>query len=36
MIEEEAVILHLSDIPNTFLKLMGLVYALNLDYPKEL
>ncbi|XP_057184230.1 sterile alpha motif domain-containing protein 3-like [Triplophysa rosa] len=27
---------HLRDIPNAFLNLMGLVYALNLDYPKEL
>ncbi len=36
MIEEEVVMRHLSDIPNAFLNLMGLVYALNLDYPKEL
>ncbi|XP_065131505.1 uncharacterized protein [Paramisgurnus dabryanus] len=36
VIEEEVVMRHLSDIPNAFLNLMGLVYALNLDYPKEL
>lgn len=31
VIEEEVVMRHLSDIPNAFLNLMGLVYALNLD-----
>lgn len=36
VIEEEVVMRHLSDIPNAFLNLMGLVYALNLDFPKEL
>ncbi|XP_059399324.1 sterile alpha motif domain-containing protein 3-like [Carassius carassius] len=36
VIEEEVVMRHLSDIPNAFLNLMGLVYALNLDNPKEL
>lgn len=36
VIEEEVVMRHLSDVPNAFLNLMGLVYALNLDYPKEL
>ncbi|GAA6101255.1 uncharacterized protein LOC113633890, partial [Tachysurus ichikawai] len=35
VIEEEVVMRHLTDIPNAFLNLMGLVYALNLDYPKE-
>ncbi|KAI7790452.1 hypothetical protein IRJ41_005851 [Triplophysa rosa] len=36
VIEEEVVMCHLRDIPNAFLNRMGLVYALNLDYPKEL
>ncbi|RXN32640.1 sterile alpha motif domain-containing 3-like protein [Labeo rohita] len=36
VIEEEVVMRHLSDIPNAFLNLMGLVYALNLNYPREL
>ncbi|KAK2865814.1 hypothetical protein Q7C36_001870 [Tachysurus vachellii] len=36
VIEEEVVMRHLTDIPNAFLNLMGLVYALKLDYPKEL
>ncbi|KAK2827017.1 hypothetical protein Q7C36_017943 [Tachysurus vachellii] len=36
VIEEEVLMHHLTDIPNAFLNLMGLVYALNLDYPKEL
>ncbi|CAM4575404.1 unnamed protein product [Leuciscus chuanchicus] len=35
VIEEEVVMRHLSDVPNAFLNLMGLVYALNLDYPKK-
>lgn len=36
VIEEEVVMRHLSDKPYAFLNLMGLVYTLNLDYPKEL
>ncbi|KAK3535974.1 hypothetical protein QTP70_022852 [Hemibagrus guttatus] len=36
VIEEEVVMRHMSEIPNAFLNLMGMVYALNLDYPKEL
>ncbi|KAA0710011.1 hypothetical protein E1301_Tti018248 [Triplophysa tibetana] len=36
VIEEQVIMHHLSDIPNAFLNLMGLVYALNLNYPKEL
>ena len=35
VIEEEVVMRHLSEVPNTFLNLMVLVYALNLDYPKK-
>ncbi len=34
MIEEEVIMHHLSCVPNAFLNLMGLVFALNLDYPK--
>ncbi|KAA0721309.1 hypothetical protein E1301_Tti022331 [Triplophysa tibetana] len=36
VIEEQVIMRHLTDIPNAFLNLMGLVYALNLNYPKEL
>ncbi|KAL1250732.1 hypothetical protein QQF64_018528 [Cirrhinus molitorella] len=36
VIEEKVLMRQLSDIPIAFLKLMGLVYALNLDCPKEL
>ncbi|XP_073689271.1 pre-mRNA splicing regulator USH1G-like [Garra rufa] len=35
VIEEEVVMCHLSDVPNAFLNLMGLVFTLNLDYSKD-
>jgi len=36
VIEEKIVIHHLADVPNTVVNLMGLLYMLNLDYPKEI
>ncbi|KAG2461581.1 RSMB protein, partial [Polypterus senegalus] len=34
---EEQIVLHdLKDVPNAFVLLMGLLYALNINYPKEL
>ncbi|XP_071327493.1 uncharacterized protein [Trachinotus anak] len=36
VIEEKIVVRHLGDVPNAFVNLMGLLYMLNLDYPKDL
>ncbi|XP_050957701.1 uncharacterized protein LOC127158727 isoform X2 [Labeo rohita] len=36
VIEEKIVMRHLGDVPNAFVNLMGLLYMLNLDYPKEM
>lgn len=36
VIEEKIVMRHLGDVPNAFVNLMGLLYTLNLDYPKDL
>ncbi|XP_062421714.1 uncharacterized protein LOC119217958 isoform X2 [Pungitius pungitius] len=36
VIEEKIVMRHLGDVPNAFVNLMGLLYMLNLDYPKDI
>lgn len=36
VIEERIVMHHLGDVPNAFVNLMGLLYMLNLNYPKDL
>uniref|UniRef100_A0A3Q0RDX7 Uncharacterized protein n=1 Tax=Amphilophus citrinellus TaxID=61819 RepID=A0A3Q0RDX7_AMPCI len=36
VIEEKVIILHLHDVPNAFANLIGLMYILNLNYPKDL
>ncbi|XP_072568811.1 uncharacterized protein [Paramormyrops kingsleyae] len=36
VIEEKIVMRHLGDVPNAFVNLMGLLYMLNLDYPKDM
>ncbi len=36
VIEENIVMCHLGDVANAFVNLMGLLYTLNLDYPKDL
>ncbi|XP_056105890.1 uncharacterized protein LOC130084457 [Rhinichthys klamathensis goyatoka] len=36
VIEEKIVMRHLADVPNAVVNLMGLLYMLNLDYPKEM
>lgn len=36
VLEEAVVLCDLGDIPNAVAMLMGLLYALNIDYPKEL
>ncbi|XP_048019948.1 sterile alpha motif domain-containing protein 3-like [Megalobrama amblycephala] len=36
ILEGEIVIVDLQDIPNAFVTLFGLLYALNISYPKEL
>lgn len=36
VLEEAVVLSDLGDIPNALAVLMGLLYALNIDYPKEL
>lgn len=36
ILEEELVVLNLQDVPNAFAILFGLLYTLNIDYPKEL
>lgn len=36
ILEEHIVLQDLKDVPNAFALLMGLLYALNIDYPKEL
>ncbi|XP_039516101.1 uncharacterized protein LOC120470382 isoform X3 [Pimephales promelas] len=36
VIEEKIVLRHLADVPNAVVNLMGLLYMLNLDYPKEM
>ncbi|KAI4871625.1 hypothetical protein NFI96_013405, partial [Prochilodus magdalenae] len=35
VIEEHAVLRKLGDVPNAFMNLMGLLYALNMNYPKD-
>ncbi|CAM4597623.1 unnamed protein product [Leuciscus chuanchicus] len=36
VLEEEIVLHDLKDVPNAFAFLIGLLYALNIDYPKDL
>lgn len=36
VLEANIVIRHLCDLPGAFMTLMGLMYVLNLNYPKEL
>ncbi|CAM4697571.1 unnamed protein product [Leuciscus chuanchicus] len=36
IIEEKIVMRHLGDVPNAFVNLMGLLYMLNLAYPKDM
>lgn len=36
VLEEEIVLHYLKDVPNAFVLLIGLLYALNIDYPKDL
>ncbi|KAI4901611.1 hypothetical protein NFI96_007591 [Prochilodus magdalenae] len=36
VMEEHAVLRKLGDVPNAFMNLMGLLYALNMNYPKDL
>ncbi|KAI4887256.1 hypothetical protein NFI96_021995, partial [Prochilodus magdalenae] len=36
VVEEHAVLRKLGDVPNAFMNLMGLLYALNMNYPKDL
>ncbi|XP_026119256.1 uncharacterized protein LOC113098413 [Carassius auratus] len=36
IIEEKIFMRHLGDVPNTFVNLMGLLYMLNLNCPKEM
>ncbi|KAK0134874.1 Sterile alpha motif domain-containing protein 3 [Merluccius polli] len=36
VIEEKIVMRHLGDVPNAFVNMMGLLYMLNLSYPKDL
>lgn len=36
VLESNVVIRHLRDLPSAFLTLMGLMYVLNLNYPKDL
>ncbi|XP_048880258.1 sterile alpha motif domain-containing protein 3-like [Brienomyrus brachyistius] len=36
VVEEIIVIRHLRDVPSAFVNLMGLLYILNIDYPKDL
>lgn len=36
VIEEQIVLDDVSDLPTAFALLFGLIYALNLDYPKDL
>uniref|UniRef100_A0A3B4ZA88 Uncharacterized protein n=1 Tax=Stegastes partitus TaxID=144197 RepID=A0A3B4ZA88_9TELE len=36
VIMENIVMRHLGDVPNAFVNLMGLLYILNLDNPKDL
>lgn len=36
VLEEAVVLSDLGDIPNALAVLMGLLYTLNIDYPKEL
>lgn len=35
VLEEHVVVRELRDVPNGFAVLMGLLYCLNIDYPKE-
>ncbi|KAI4901189.1 hypothetical protein NFI96_030486 [Prochilodus magdalenae] len=36
VMEEHAILRKLGDVPNAFMNLMGLLYALNMNYPKDL
>jgi len=36
VIEEAVVLRGLGDIPNAYVNMMGLLYALNINYPKNL
>lgn len=36
VIEEEVVLRGLGDIPNAYVNMMGLLYAFNINYPKNL
>lgn len=36
ILEEQIVLRDLKDLPNAFAMLVGLLFALNIDYPKEL
>lgn len=36
VIKEEIALHHLRYVPNSFVKVTGLLYPLNLDYPKDL
>lgn len=36
VIEEQIVIRHLCEVPNAYVNMIGLLYMLNLDYPKDL
>ncbi|KAL6491380.1 hypothetical protein MHYP_G00017250, partial [Metynnis hypsauchen] len=36
VMEEHVVLRQLGDVPNALMNLMGLLYALNMDYPKDL
>ncbi|KAI4876756.1 hypothetical protein NFI96_027234 [Prochilodus magdalenae] len=36
VMKEHAVLRKLGDVPNAFMNLMGLLYALNMNYPKDL
>lgn len=36
VIEENIVVHHLGNVPKAFVNLMGLLYMLNLEYPKDL
>ena len=36
VLEEQLAVMNISDIPKAFGLMMGLMYALNVDYPKHL